>query len=59
MRQAGWHIYYVPTAQIVHHHQAVSDKKYFSLQTWIHFQSMLRYYRKHLAPDFAGLRLSA
>lgn len=48
MHQAGWKVYYVPTAKIVHHHLAVSDKRFFSRYMWIHFWSMVRYTRKYL-----------
>lgn len=50
IHQAGWQVFYVPTAQIVHHHIAVSDKRFLSRYMWLHFQSMLRYVRKHLLP---------
>jgi hypothetical protein len=50
IHQKGWQVFYVPTAQIIHHHIAVSDKKFLSRYMWLHFQSMLRYVRKHLLP---------
>jgi len=50
IRDNGWQVYYVPEAAIVHHHIAVSDKRFFSRYTWLHFQSMLRYVRKHFLP---------
>ena len=50
MHNANWQIYYVPTAQIIHHHIAVSDKKLLSWYMWTHLQSMLRYTRKFMLP---------
>lgn len=50
MHQTGWKVYYVPTAKIIHHHLAVSDKHFFSRRMWIHARSMVRYTRKHLLP---------
>lgn len=50
IHQAGWQVYYVPTAQIIHHHLAVSDKRFFSYQMWLHLGSMIRYARKYLLP---------
>jgi N-acetylglucosaminyl-diphospho-decaprenol L-rhamnosyltransferase len=49
-RQAGWEVWYVPQARVVHHHQALSDRKLLGRHTWWHTRSMWRYYRKHLAP---------
>jgi N-acetylglucosaminyl-diphospho-decaprenol L-rhamnosyltransferase len=50
MHNADWQVYYVPTAQIIHHHIAVSDKKLLSWYMWTHLQSMLRYTRKFMLP---------
>jgi len=50
IHQAGWQVYYVPTAKIIHHHLAVSDKKLLSYYSWLHLKSMIRYIRKHLLP---------
>ncbi len=50
MHNANWQIYYVPTAQIMHYHIAVSDKKLLSWYMWTHLQSMLRYTRKFMLP---------
>lgn len=55
MHSANWQIYYVPTAQIIHHHLAVSDKKLWSCYMWIHLKSMIRYTRKYLLPKIPGL----
>jgi N-acetylglucosaminyl-diphospho-decaprenol L-rhamnosyltransferase len=50
IHQANWQVYYVPTAQIVHHHLAVSDKQLLSRYTWLHISSMIRYARKYFLP---------
>ena len=47
---ADWDVCYVPTAQIIHHHLAVSDKKLLSYYTWLHLKSMIRYIRKYWFP---------
>lgn len=47
MHQAGWQVYYVPEAKIIHHHLAVSDKKLLSRHMWLHLKSMVRYARKY------------
>lgn len=39
--------FYVHEAEIFHYHQRVSDRKYFSKRTWIHYQSMLYFVLKH------------
>lgn len=57
MHQAGWEVYYVPEAKIIHHHLAVSDKKFLSRYMWIHLLSMIRYVRKHLVPPLPGLKI--
>jgi N-acetylglucosaminyl-diphospho-decaprenol L-rhamnosyltransferase len=50
MRNRGWKVFWVPQAEIVHHHLAVSDRKFFTWYSWVHVKSMIRYYRKHMAP---------
>jgi N-acetylglucosaminyl-diphospho-decaprenol L-rhamnosyltransferase len=57
MHTAGWQVYYVPTAQIIHHHIAVSDKKLWSRYMWLHLKSMVRYTRKYLLPPLPGLSI--
>jgi len=57
MWQRGWQVWYVPSAKIIHHHLAVSDKALLSQRSWIHFQSMVRFYRKFWAPDVPFLRI--
>lgn len=48
--KAGWKVMYCHTSYIIHHHLAISDRNLLSWQSWVHFKSMWRYYRKHLAP---------
>lgn len=57
MHQAGWKVYYVPSAQIIHHHLAVSDKYFLSQRMLIHTLSMLRYIRKFLLPPIPWLSI--
>ncbi|WP_013325277.1 glycosyltransferase family 2 protein [Gloeothece verrucosa] len=57
IHQQGWKVYYIPTAQIIHHHLAVSDKHFFSYRMWLHFQSMIRYTRKYLVPKLPLLSI--
>lgn len=45
--QAGWKVYYVPSAKVIHHHQAKSDKKLFSIYSKYHMRSMLHFVLKH------------
>jgi N-acetylglucosaminyl-diphospho-decaprenol L-rhamnosyltransferase len=46
-RQAGWERWYVPGAVVVHHHQAVTDRRFFTRLTLWHWRSILRFVRKH------------
>lgn len=55
MHCAGWQVYYLPTAKIIHHHLAVSDKRLWSRYSFFHLQSMVRYVRKYLLPPIPGL----
>lgn len=57
IHQAGWQVYYVPTAQIIHHHLAVSDKSLWSPYMGFHLKSMLRYARKYLLPPLPGIAI--
>jgi GT2 family glycosyltransferase len=57
MLQAGWKVYYVPSARIIHHHLAISDKHFLSRRMWIHTLSMLRYTRKFLLPPIPWLSI--
>lgn len=56
MHQKGWRVVWVPQAEIVHHHQATSDRKLFSWHSWVHFKSMWRFVRKHRGPKFLRLK---
>jgi hypothetical protein len=57
IHKAGWQVYYVPTAQIIHHHLAVSDKHFLSYRMWLHLKSMIRYTRKHLLPPIPWIAI--
>ena len=46
-RKAGWERWYVPDAVVVHHHQAVTDRRFLTRRTLWHWRSMLRFVRKH------------
>lgn len=58
-RQAGWKVVYVPSAQVVHHYQARADRRLLDRYSWYHLRGMWRYYRKHLAPRWLRLRVTA
>jgi N-acetylglucosaminyl-diphospho-decaprenol L-rhamnosyltransferase len=45
-------VYYVPDAVVVHHHLAVTDKKFLTRRSLSHYKSMLQYIRGH------GVRLA-
>jgi hypothetical protein len=45
--QAGWDIWYVPDAVIVHDFDDAKYRRYFSRMRLLHYQSMLRYVGKH------------
>jgi N-acetylglucosaminyl-diphospho-decaprenol L-rhamnosyltransferase len=46
-REAGWERWYVPDAIAVHHHQAVTDRRFLTRRTLWHWRSILRFVRKH------------
>jgi N-acetylglucosaminyl-diphospho-decaprenol L-rhamnosyltransferase len=46
-RQAGWERWYVPEAVAIHHHQAVTDRRFLTRRTLWHWRSILRFVRKH------------
>ena len=46
-RRAGWERWYVPGAVVVHHHQAVTDRSFFTRRTLWHWRSIARFVRKH------------
>jgi len=56
LHRAGWKVVYLPSAVVVHHHLAVSDRRLLSRESFIHMQSMFRYWRKHMAPQLLRLR---
>ena len=37
----------MPEAIVVHHHQAVTDRRLFTRRTLWHWRSILRFVRKH------------
>jgi GT2 family glycosyltransferase len=46
-RAAGWERWYVPEAVAIHHHQAVTDRRFLTRRTLWHWRSILRFVRKH------------
>ena len=46
-RRAGWERWYVPEAVVIHHHQAVTDRSFFTRRTLWHWRSIARFVRKH------------
>jgi GT2 family glycosyltransferase len=56
--RSGWRVVYFPEAQVIHAHQAHSDRRLLSWHSWIHLKSMWRYYRKHLAPEWLRLQVN-
>ena len=46
-RKSGWERWYVPDAVVVHHHQALTDRRLFTRRTIWHWRSILRFVRKH------------
>ena len=46
-RQTGWERWYVPEAVVIHHHQAVTDRRFLSRRTLWHWRSIARFVRKH------------
>jgi hypothetical protein len=46
-RKAGWDRWYVPDAVVIHHHQAVTDRRFLTRRTLWHWRSILRFVRKH------------
>ena len=53
--RAGWERWYVPSAAVVHEHQAVTDRSFLTRRTLWHWQGMLRFVRKHPERLFARL----
>jgi GT2 family glycosyltransferase len=50
-REAGWQVYYVPDAVIMHHIGRSSDQRPFTMVVAFH-RSAGRFYRKHYAPKW-------
>jgi N-acetylglucosaminyl-diphospho-decaprenol L-rhamnosyltransferase len=46
-RKASWERWFVPGAVVVHHHQAVTDRNFFTRRTLWHWRSIARFVRKH------------
>jgi GT2 family glycosyltransferase len=46
-REAGWERWYVPEAVAIHHHQAVTDRRFLTRRTLWHWRSIARFVRKH------------
>jgi GT2 family glycosyltransferase len=46
-RKTGWERWYIPEAVVIHHHQAVTDRSFFTRRTLWHWRSMARFVRKH------------
>ena len=46
-RMAGWERWYLPDAVVIHRHQAVTDRRFFTQRTLWHWRSILRFVRKH------------
>jgi len=54
LKKRGWTTYYVPSATVVHHHQAKSDSRLFCRESLLHAKSMLHFFRKHYGISRAG-----
>jgi GT2 family glycosyltransferase len=46
-RRAGWERWYVPEAVVIHHHQAITDRRFLTRRTLWHWRSIARFVRKH------------
>ncbi len=51
-RQAGWQVYYVPQAKIIHYGGQGGSQVHLDRSIVAWHQSFRRYYRKHLAQDY-------
>jgi GT2 family glycosyltransferase len=50
--KAGWERWYIPEAIVIHHHQAVTDRRFLTRRTLWHWRSIARFVRKH--PESLG-----
>lgn len=50
MHLRGWKVFYVPSARIIHHHLAVTDQRWLTRRTLMHYRGMARFARKHYFP---------
>ena len=46
MKKSGWKVYYLPEAEMIHHHRRDSAKGFFSKSQQYHLTSMVRFYAK-------------
>jgi N-acetylglucosaminyl-diphospho-decaprenol L-rhamnosyltransferase len=46
-RKAGWERWYVPSAVVVHEHQAETDRRWLTKRTLWHWAGVARFVRKH------------
>ena len=46
-QETGWERWYVPGAVVIHHHQAVTDRRFLTRRTLWHWRSIARFVRKH------------
>jgi N-acetylglucosaminyl-diphospho-decaprenol L-rhamnosyltransferase len=45
--KSGWQRWYVPQAEVVHAHQAVTDRRFLTRRTLWHWRGIARFVRKH------------
>jgi N-acetylglucosaminyl-diphospho-decaprenol L-rhamnosyltransferase len=45
--KADWERWYVPDAIVIHHHQAVTDRRFLTRRTLWHWRGIARFVRKH------------
>jgi N-acetylglucosaminyl-diphospho-decaprenol L-rhamnosyltransferase len=47
LRKAGWSVWYVPEAKVMHEQQRITKGRPFSVLTWRHVAATLKYFAKH------------